>query len=315
MVKTTIKKVIRFLWYTENNFFKKYEQFMSVANPIANRKTWTKPNKKNVTQHNELIEATYKMTLPAKRLFLILLLNVQTHKKVSINAICRIHAKDFAATFKIDEKNAYGDLIKANTELLTTLITVAHPSTNTIERFQVLSHVSENAGAGYVDCRFHNLMQPLIRCFNAGNFTTIKLAEYIKFKRTYTIRLFELLMTKDHVKMHRKLKITVEELKEILGCGSQKTYADFHTFNRVVLRPSIKEIQEKTDLKIELILHRRGRLIHEIEFSFERSDQLDWVKQAANIKTKKQLTSQRKKIDKAISKIGGENGKKRKTIN
>ena len=54
-----------------------------------------------------------------------------------------------------------------------------------------------------------------------------------------------------------------------------KTYANFAKLNEVIIKPSIKEIKQKTDLKIKVELQRFGRRISHIVFRFKRDEQKD----------------------------------------
>jgi plasmid replication initiation protein len=85
-------------------------------------------------------------------------------------------------------------------------------------------------------------------------------------------------MSKDNDKMGRKVKLSIDELKVILKVKHLKTYANFAQLNNQIIKPSIKEIEQKTDLKIKVELQRFGRRISHIIFEFKRDEQKDMFK-------------------------------------
>lgn len=240
-------------------------------------KALTKNNTKVlVYQHNELIEATYKMSLPTKRLFLILL-SMFNPKGSNNGRFMVVHAKDYAIACGIDVKVAYKQLCRAADELVGCKIRTHCPIKHTREVYVISGYAKYYDNAGYIQCDLYTKILPLIQKFK-GNFTAFRLAEGIKFKRFYSIRLYELLMTKDSDKMHRRFKISVEEFRIILDINHFKTYKDFAQLNNQVIAPSLKEIEQKTDLIIKLELKRYGRRISHLIFTFDRDIQQDMFK-------------------------------------
>lgn len=269
---------------------------MSLLKPV------TAPTKKKnndlVYQHNELIEATYKMSVGTKRLFLMLLSEVDPLKN-NANLKTQITIEDFALTCGIDQSVAVRQLWVAAKDLNQTQIET-HDPIKKIRTAYTLTNSSEyHYGLGFVKCDLNPKILPLIQLFK-GNFTSFKLAESIKFKRFYTIRLYELLMAKDNDINKQQLTISVSELRVIFKIKYLKTYQNFAKLNEVILKPSIKEIQNKTDIQIFVELERRGRRIDKINFSFKRDPQMT-IFQGINKDSISKPYSKKNKINKAIN--------------
>ena len=62
----------------------------------------------------------------------------------------------------------------------------------------------------------------------------------------------------------------VDELREMLTGGNGK-YELFKDFSKCVLKPAMKEINEKTDIRIEAHYKRTGRNVSSIKFSVSKN--------------------------------------------
>lgn len=245
---------------------------MSILTPVSKPKNQKSLSREFVYQHNELIEATYKMSVPAKRLFLMLIATVDPWKPGKNAKLIKIHAKDYSELCKVDIKTAYKALCNSSTELMKTIITANDPKRSVITKYVVSPEVEYHKKSGFISCKLADKILPLVENLKK-NYAQLELASVIQFKRFYTIRIYELLIAKDNDAMRRKLKISVEEFRTILDINHLPTYKDFGKLNQTVIQPSLKEIQAKTDLIIDLELQRYGRRISHLKFSFEHDQQ------------------------------------------
>ena len=106
------------------------------------------------------------------------------------------------------------------------------------------------------------------------NYTIIKLQHTYKLRRYYSAKLYMML---------RRFSDTgyrfdnLEDLKEKLGCKNK--YPRFLDFERWVLKPSINEINIKTDISISYNKITEGKRITGIEFKIEPKDKQyeEWI--------------------------------------
>lgn len=80
----------------------------------------------------------------------------------------------------------------------------------------------------------------------------------------YSLALYELL--KDYLNLGT-FKINVDDLKKTLGADKNKGYNIFTSFNRRVLTPAIKEINEKTDINASFKGIKKGTTFTDIIFT------------------------------------------------
>lgn len=114
-------------------------------------------------------------------------------------------------------------------------------------------------GRFYIE--FHEDLIPYIGELH-GNYTKYHLVNIGAFTSTHTIRLYEL------CSQYKKLgerEISLETLKDWLQISNK--YDLYANFRKWVLEPSIKEINEKSDLLVEVEPIKRGRSIVALRFA------------------------------------------------
>ena len=129
---------------------------------------------------------------------------------------------------------------------------------------------------GWLKATFTQWIAPFIHHLQRVGYTTITVNDALRFKRFYTIRLYELMM---QFQKTGERYIKIEELRKVFDI-SPKKYLKFSEFRRWVLDPSIKEIEKKTDWVIVWEAVRTGRRITSISFLFEKERQTDIFKAA-----------------------------------
>lgn len=99
--------------------------------------------------------------------------------------------------------------------------------------------------------------------FNLPSYLQYKLRCVVKMKSRYTYIMFLYLLDN---KYRGTWEISLDELKEMLGCGSQESYKKFKVFHDQVLKKAQKEIEDVTDLRYEYTTIKRGRKVIAIKF-------------------------------------------------
>lgn len=96
------------------------------------------------------------------------------------------------------------------------------------------------------------------------NFTKYELYNVLLLRSKHSIRLYELF--KSYLWLN-KWEVSVNTLKEILNLSG--SYTEFKAFNRSVIAPAVKEINEYTDLLVEYETIRKGRFVDKIHFKIK----------------------------------------------
>lgn len=96
------------------------------------------------------------------------------------------------------------------------------------------------------------------------NFTQYQLLWTLQFRSKYSIRLYELINS--YVNLIGEKTFELEEIKKLLGAENHKTYFNF--YNRA-LAPALKEINDESNIWVEIETIKTGRAITHITFYFE----------------------------------------------
>lgn len=69
--------------------------------------------------------------------------------------------------------------------------------------------------------------------------------------------------------MHLSWEVDVDELRLLLNCDTEPTYAQFKRFNDLVLKKCQKELHEKTECRFEYTPIKKGRKVMAVRFTLE----------------------------------------------
>src|SRR5699024_9711244 len=87
----------------------------------------------------------------------------------------------------------------------------------------------------------------------------------------YSIRFYEFFKKWERT---GKWRVSLEHLKSLLGI-TQRSYEVYGNLKNRVIRPSIKELNEETDLMIELEEVKKGRQVIELIFKIKRKQNIN----------------------------------------
>lgn len=107
---------------------------------------------------------------------------------------------------------------------------------------------------------FHDLCK---EHFESGGFVTLPVSELLPLMSTYSLKFYELFKQFSEVGRSEVVK-PVEWLRDWLNVGNK--YALFSDFRKWVLESAHKEITEKTNLRYEFELIKRGRVVESVRF-------------------------------------------------
>lgn len=115
-------------------------------------------------------------------------------------------------------------------------------------------------GSGYIEAKFNDDMRPLLLQLKR-RFTQYNLQSFMQLSSQYSMRIYELLKMREGL---RFLRITVEELREILCC--EHSYRRFADFKRWVLESARDELKEKADIYFNYKVERDGQTPVRVNF-------------------------------------------------
>lgn len=105
------------------------------------------------------------------------------------------------------------------------------------------------------------------------NFTTLELAWLLQLRGRYGIRAYSFLKSKHFDKLRPySFKISVDELRTVLGASS---YPKWRDFERRALRPAFEEISEKTDMEAQYLPIYQKNKVAELEIRISTKDSME----------------------------------------
>lgn len=125
---------------------------------------------------------------------------------------------------------------------------------------------SAKCQSGIVQFELDHKLLPYLKA--ARNFTVMNLNDVNKFSNIYAQRIYEWLIEVQYKARERKLSI--EEIKTKMEIS--KLYPDYDNFRRRVIAPAISDINQYTNMRVEVLPIRTGRQITDLIFKFSFVD-------------------------------------------
>jgi plasmid replication initiation protein len=225
-----------------------------------------------VRKSNNLIEARYNFDVWEMRLFLVMLSNVR--RDATDFGIYRIYYRDVAKTFGLNMKRGYSEIRDAARSLLDKKFYVdsvvdgfqRQTIYHIIRKINVLKEGQDGRpgveNQEYIDVQIEDEMKPLLLQLQKS-FTTYAFENIINLG-LYSIRIYELLKQYESI---GKRVLKFEEMKKMFELEDK--YPLFANFYAKVIAPSVKEINEHTDLLITDVEYiKEGRRTTALKFVF-----------------------------------------------
>lgn len=212
-------------------------------------------------------------------------LNLQELKVLDVY-LSKINPKNIDTVKVRFTKKEYCDLISVNSNWLKTKRLskyLQHLFNNSVvewlddeqENFK-LHHLFEEAEYDkttqeiILECGRSDYVRSMFFDINTCGYIKYALKNTLYLKSTYSIKLYLYFLQN---RFRKKWKIALEELKEnILEVSDIETYSQYKFLNAYILKPSIKEINEKTNLEIKYFSIKKGNRIHTLEFTCHFKD-------------------------------------------
>jgi plasmid replication initiation protein len=218
-----------------------------------------------VAKANELIDARYKLNVQAQKLLLCCIGKLDGRKEVPKESI--LTANEFAEMTGIPLNDAYKELYQAADKLFNASLKLIEDGEE-VEIVWVQEKAKKLKGQGQVRLVWSDRVRRYLGELE-GCFTKYKLKSVSTLKSAHSIRLYELLMLWQSTGIRT---ISVDDLKASLGLSD--AYPQFFIFNRDVLKPSMKEINTRSDIKVRVETLKTGRKITALKFRFIETKQL-----------------------------------------
>lgn len=216
-----------------------------------------------IRKSHPIVEAGYKLTIAEQRIILLSLAQLDNRDIEQANVI--LFAKDYATHFCISEKLAYNELERASKRLYDRSIILKGENETTEFRW-IESRTKYHKGEGKISFQFSRRVMPyLFELDKRLGFTQYELLSVSGFKSAYSIRLYELA-----VKLlgMQNQQVEIDELRRILQLDDK--YQEIKRLKRDVINLACNEINEKSDILLNIEPVKRGRKIVALEFQIAK---------------------------------------------
>lgn len=222
-------------------------------------------NNLTVTKSNCLVDASYQLNVQAQKLVLACLGKIdsrsETPKEMTLTA------SEFSELMGIDMKNAHRELYKAVDLLFKASITL-YENGEEIELCWIQEKGKKIKGEGAVRFVWSDKVLRYISQLQS-RFTTYKLRHIAELQSAHSIRLYELLMKFNST---GERVIYLDDFKSALGISDK--YPEFKILNRAVIKPSVEELNQRSDLIITYETIKKGRSVAALSFEFKQNKQM-----------------------------------------
>ena len=224
-----------------------------------------------VVMQNKILQAFHQMTLDEKRLIILASTVARCIDATEKDAI-EITAEQFAQATGIQANSAYKQLEEASRTMMKRQFSYKNERDKRVNVQWVIRSIYEE---GSISLCFTDEVLFMLKVFDKHNpFTKYEKKDALKLKRDYSIDMYHIFKKYQKLNMGEEKNtfvITLDELKTELGLS--KAYDSISNLKRRVLKPSLAEINEKTDIKVTCVDKKRGRTIEGFKFTVKQKPQ------------------------------------------
>ena len=227
-----------------------------------------------VVKDNALINASYNLELTEQRLIMLAIINArESGQGITADSKLEIHASDYAKLFNVSADASYKALREAVNNLFNRQFSYTAEYKKTgkvgVVRSRWVSRIFYVDDLALLEITFAPDVVPLITRLEE-HFTKYEAKQVAHLTSKYATRLYELLIAWREVGKVPQLELS--EFRNRLGLVDSE-YTAMSDFKKRVLEPSIKQINEHTDITVTYEQHKKGRIISGFSFKFKQKQQ------------------------------------------
>ena len=228
---------------------------------------------KLVVKDNALMNASYNLDLVEQRLILLAIIEArESGKGINANDPLTVHAESYISQFNVARQTAYQALKDACDDLFARQFSyqeINERGNTENVRSRWVSEIRYVDAEATVKLIFAPIVIPLITRLEK-RFTQYEMKQIAELSTGYAIRLYELLICWRTT--GKTPVIELSEFRQKMGVLDSE-YQRMYDFKKYVLEPSIKQINEHTDIIATYEQHKKGRLITGFSFKFKAKKQ------------------------------------------
>lgn len=233
-----------------------------------------------VYKSNQIIEASYRLSLNEQRVILACIGQVKSAEKLLVTDKFELSAKDFAKLFSISEDRAYSELQSIAKTLYQRSVTIHNPDASRpkLKKLETrwISSIGYMPEEGKIILCFAQDMLPYLSELK-GQFTRYELKHIGNMTSLYGIRVYELLM---QWKNTGKREIEIDWLKQQFEIENK--YPSIKDFKKYVIDVAVKDINTHSNYQVSWEQRKTGRKVTHLIFTFsEKQSEIEKPKRPA----------------------------------
>ena len=219
-----------------------------------------------VRQANALTNARYEYTEMQANIFLVLLSKLRQNSPDDVYQISVAELE-----LLLNKKLNYRQLRNSTEEMMGRVhkIHVHHNGREVLRQLVLFKRIDYILGTGTIELEFNEYAIPYLFDLK-NNFTSFQVQAALNLPSKHAKRIYQICSQwKDK---GQTKKITILDLKQTLGLADDRgneEYTILAMFKKKVLDVSVKQINEKTDLRIDYQLEKVGRAFQNIFFTVQ----------------------------------------------
>jgi plasmid replication initiation protein len=226
-----------------------------------------------IVKDNALINASYNLELVEQRLILLAIIEARENGKgINANDPLTVHASTYIQTFNVEKHSAYTSLKEACKSLFARQFSYEEVNKNgnlTQYTSRWVSKIGYTKNEATVEIIFAPDVVPLITRLEQ-HFTSYELEQVAQLQSKYATRLYEILIAWRST--GKTPVLAINEFRKQIGVLDSE-YKIISNFKLRLLEPSIKQINEQTDIIVTYEQHKKGRLISGFSFRFKQKQE------------------------------------------
>lgn len=218
-----------------------------------------------VFKANKLIEARYNLNITEQKLILYSASQVDNFGGNNFTLL-KMNVSDFFEVTGLDKNSKNQKHVKKTAEgLMDKVLHIERPNGGWLMMNWVAS-CEYKPREGIIEFEFSQKMKPYLLELD-DHYRGYSLREVMQLGSKYSIRLYELLIQWEYTH-HKSLTIKVEELRKKMGVKDEE-YPRFDRLEDRVIKSSVTELNNTSNIYVTYEKIKLGRRIHEIKFKFE----------------------------------------------
>lgn len=223
--------------------------------------------KQVIRKSNALVEASYHLTATEQRVLLLAIAKLPPKEPISSTVFYPVTVEEYAALSQVPVQDAYRDLKRGAKRLRDRSVTLyEYPNgagTRPDEKYTGWVQTAEiPAGGGRVGLKFTDDILPYITELSR-QFTTYPLGEVGRLDSSYALRLYEVLM---QWKDTGSREVSVDWLRQRFELA--ELYPAYKDFRVRVIETAVRQINERTSLRVTWKPRKTGRKVTHLQFTF-----------------------------------------------